>query len=46
MSPLAVVAGDETTLVVKGRSLTNDGIRLNNLAIFFKGSFCFVFGTK
>ncbi|VVA95510.1 unnamed protein product [Arabis nemorensis] len=26
VSPLAVVAGEETTLVVRGRSLTNDGI--------------------
>ncbi|KAJ0255974.1 Squamosa promoter-binding-like protein 16 [Hirschfeldia incana] len=26
VSPVAVVAGEETTLVVKGRSLTNDGI--------------------
>ncbi|KAJ0231635.1 Squamosa promoter-binding-like protein 16 [Hirschfeldia incana] len=26
VSPLAIVAGEETTLVVKGRSLTNDGI--------------------
>ncbi|KAF8084996.1 hypothetical protein N665_0688s0017 [Sinapis alba] len=28
VSPLAVVAGEETTLVVRGRSLTNDGISL------------------
>lgn len=27
VSPLAVVAGEETTLVVRGRNLTNDGIR-------------------
>ncbi|CAA7013530.1 unnamed protein product [Microthlaspi erraticum] len=26
VSPLAVVAGEETTLIVRGRSLTNDGI--------------------
>lgn len=27
VSPVAVVAGEETSLVVRGRSLTNDGIR-------------------
>ncbi|CAN8234386.1 unnamed protein product [Cochlearia groenlandica] len=28
VSPFAVVAGEETTLVIRGRSLTNDGISL------------------
>ncbi|XP_020890348.1 squamosa promoter-binding-like protein 16 isoform X2 [Arabidopsis lyrata subsp. lyrata] len=28
VSPLAVVAGEETALIVRGRNLTNDGIRL------------------
>lgn len=27
VSPLAVVAGEETALVVRGRNLTNDGMR-------------------
>ncbi|XP_010539755.1 PREDICTED: squamosa promoter-binding-like protein 14 [Tarenaya hassleriana] len=29
VSPVAVVAGKETTLLVKGRNLTNDGIRIH-----------------
>ncbi|XP_010534410.1 PREDICTED: squamosa promoter-binding-like protein 14 isoform X2 [Tarenaya hassleriana] len=28
VSPVAVVAGEETTLLVKGRNLTNDGIKI------------------
>jgi hypothetical protein len=28
VSPLAVVAGEETALIVRGRNLTNDGMRL------------------
>ena len=39
MSPVAVVAGEETTLVVRGRSLTNDGIRYRDLANVFS---CFL----